>query len=302
MAHTSLNRKSIAGLIWFYVQLVIAALLGAASVVFFLVPAEIAPQGVSGLATMSNTLFGTPVGLTILIINIPIQYMGYKMLPDGWRVVARSLVVIVIYSMAIDLMTPLVLQNGGFSHDRLLNTLFGGILGGISGGMVYRAGANFGGTSTIAQILRHRTGIPMSSIFLYTDTAIVLLAGLVYGLEGALYAMVVVFLGGMASDYVMEGPSIIRTAVIITNEPQAVSAAIIGQLRRGVTGWDATGMYTGQARTMLYVTIARSQVNDLRDLVSGIDPAAFIVIGQGHTAYGEGFKALKKQDKAADTV
>ena len=61
-------------------------------------------------------------------------------------------------------------------------------------------------------------------------------------------------------------------------------------------------MYTGQARTVLYVTIARSQVNDLRDLVSGIDPAAFIVIGQGHTAYGEGFKALKKQDKVADTV
>ncbi|MCA9892696.1 MAG: YitT family protein [Anaerolineae bacterium] len=295
MTLKTITRKTILGTIMLYIQLVIAALLGAASVVFFLVPADIAPQGVSGLAAMANTLFNTPVGLGILVMNIPIQYMGYKMLPGGWRMVTRSLVVIIIYSIAIDLMTPLV-QGAGFSDDRLLNTLFGGILGGISGGMVYRAGANFGGTSTIAQILRHRTGIPMSSIFLYTDTAIVLLAGWVYGLEGALYAMVVVFLGGMASDYVMEGPSVIRTAVIITNEPQAVSAAIISQLHRGVTGWEATGMYTGQSRTVLYVTISRSQVNDLRDLVSSIDPVAFIVIGQGHTAYGEGFKTLSKSD------
>ncbi|QPC83598.1 YitT family protein [Phototrophicus methaneseepsis] len=289
-----MNRTRVLQTVWIYVQLIVGAILGAISVVVFLVPADVAPQGVSGIAAMIHEVFGfPPVGIAILLLNIPIQYLGYKMLPGGWRVVAQSLFVVVLYSVAIDVLTPMV-PPGGFSNDRLLNTLFGGLLGGISGGIIYRTGANFGGTSTIAMILRYRTGVPMSSIFLYTDTAIVVLAGFVYGIEGALYAMVVVFVGGMASDYVMEGPSVIRTAFIITNRPQEVAQAVIEGLHRGVTRWDATGMYTGNERSMLYVTVSRSQVAELKNIVSGVDEHAFIVIGQGHAAYGEGFKALKR--------
>ena len=95
---------------------------------------------------------------------------------------------------------------------------------------------------------------------------------------------------GAASDYIMEGPSIIRTATIITNKPREVAEAVLYDLGRGVTGWDAKGMYTEQARQVLFVTVPRSQTRELRALVLKIDSAAFIVIGQGHEAYGEGFK------------
>lgn len=293
-----LDRRGLISEVWVYVQLSIGALLGALSVVVFLVPADVAPQGITGIATFFQELFGVPpIGLGVILLNIPIQYLGYRMLPGGWQMIARSIFVIVLYAVLIDVLTPMV-PEGGFSEDRMLNALFGGIIGGISGGVVYRTGATFGGTSTLAMILRFRTGVPMSTTFLYTDTAIVIVAGLIYGVEGALYAMVVLFLGGIASDYVMEGPAVIRTAIIVTDKPQEVSQVILSEMHRGVTSWDVTGMYSGRQRGMLFVTISRSQVPDLRRLVEAADESAFMVIGHGHNAYGQGFRR-RQTDKHA---
>lgn len=198
-----------------------------------------------------------------------------------------------VYSVSLDVLNQLI-DFQALSQDVLLNALFGGVTGGIAGGLVFRTGGSFGGTSTLALILQRRTGTPMSTTFLYTDAAVIGLAGLVYGWEPALYAVVSLFVGGVAVDYMLEGPSVVRTAVIITDNPEDLSTAIMQRLDRGVTGWEATGMYTGRQRWMLYVSIGRSQVSDLRQLVMETDPAAFVVIGQGHTAYGEGFRRLKR--------
>jgi uncharacterized membrane-anchored protein YitT (DUF2179 family) len=97
----------------------------------------------------------------------------------------------------------------------------------------------------------------------------------------------------MASDYVLEGPSVIRTATIVTDRPQEVARVLLEDLRRGVTSWQGRGMFTEQEHTVLFVTITRPQVNALRRLVFSVDPNAFLVIGQGHVAYGEGFKEVK---------
>lgn len=277
----------------YYLQLLIGSLIGAAGVVYFLVPAQIAPGGVSGVSVLLNEVIGTPVGIVILLLNIPIMYIGYRMLPGGWGMVGDSLLVIVIYSVAIDLLDALDAAHS-FSDDRLLNAMFGGIIGGISGGIIYRTGTNFGGTSTLALIIQRRLGTPLSTTTLYTDIIVIMGAGLVFGVEGALYAMVVLFISSVAADYVMEGPSVIRTAFIITSEPDALANALMNTLYRGVTAIPARGMYTGQERSMLYVTISRSQVNDLRGIVAEIDESAFVVIGQGHTAYGAGFRKVKQ--------
>jgi uncharacterized membrane-anchored protein YitT (DUF2179 family) len=123
---------------------------------------------------------------------------------------------------------------------------------------------------------------------------VVVLAGVVFGWEGALYAIVSLYVGGAVTDYALEGPSVIRTAVIITDQPQEVSSVILDALGRGVTGWEAKGMFTGAPHTVLYVTIARSQVTVLRQAVTEIDPNVFMVIGHGHAAYGRGFRRLSK--------
>lgn len=261
--------------------------IGAVAVNIFYVTADIAPGGVSGLAIILNELIGTPVGLMVLVGNIPIQLLAMRMLGGGWRVVARTVYVLGVYAAAIDLTAPYM---ASITDDRLLSAVFGGIVGGIGGGLVYRAGGTFGGTSTLARILQNRLGTSFSATYLYTDTLIILLAGLVFGWPGALYAIIALFVDGAMADYVLEGPSRVRTATVVTNHPQEVAGVLMTQLGRGVTAWEGRGMYTGQERSILFVTVNRPQVNDLRHLVFQVDPDAFVVIGQGHTAYGEGFQ------------
>ncbi len=282
--HHTIVRYSLIGL---------GIVIGALSLIVFLQPLDIAPAGVAGASTLLNELFDTPIGLMIFVLNIPIQLLGYIMLPNGARVIRRSVVIILIFSVVVDNLGPLV-PDGGISDERMLNALFGGITGGIGVGLVYRAGATFGGTSTLALILQRRFGFPMSTTFLCTDTLIIIAAGLVYGWEGALYAAVALFTAGLATDYVLEGPSVIRTAMIITDKPNEISQRIFTSLQRGATSWTIKGEYTGIKRTMLYVTIARSQVRDLKEEVSHVDPNAFVVIGMGHAAYGAGFRRVRR--------
>jgi uncharacterized membrane-anchored protein YitT (DUF2179 family) len=274
------------------ISMTVGALIGAMAVVVFLEPFDIAPSGVSGIAVIINHLFEqAPIGVLILLGNIPIQYMAYRML-GGWKVVAWTVYVLIVYTLAIDVFAPLF-PTEGVSDDVLLNALFGGIIGGVGSGLVYRVGGTFGGTSTLARILQEKWGQPLSSTYLYTNILTVALAGMVFGWEGALYATIALAVEGAISDYVLEGPSVIRTAMIVTDHPREVADAILYGIGRGVTGWTATGMFTGTERNILFVTVARFQINSLRQVVTQTDPAAFIVIGQGHVAYGYGFKSVK---------
>ncbi len=272
-----------------YFWMTIAVLISSVAVIIFLAPFDIAPSGVSGAAVILHRLIETPIGLVTFLLNIPIQILAYFLLPGSWRVVVRTLYVLVVYSITLDWLA-IYIPDKGVSDNVLLNAIFGGVLEGVAGGIIFRAGGTFGGTSTLALILRHKFGMPMSTTLLYTDALVMAGAGFTFGWEAAMFAVVSLFISGVASDYVLEGPSVIRTAVIITNQPELVSTTILHHLGRGVTGWEAIGMYTHQPRWVLYVSISRSQVGELRRLVMKADPKAFMVIGQGHTAYGEGFK------------
>lgn len=270
---------------------VLGALISAISVIVFAAPFNIAPGGISGLAIIVNNYVNIPIGLLILIGNIPIQILAFRML-GGWSVVFGTILTVVMYSIMIDGLSP-YFPAQGVSDNVLLNALFGGIVGGIGGALVLRAGGTLGGTSTLGRILQMRFGTPLSASSLYTDGIVILLAGLVFGWESALYAMVTLYVGAATTDYVLEGPSVIRTAVVITDKPREVSDTVMEEMGRGVTAWEARGMFTDQPHTMLYITVGRAQVNELRRLVFSIDPQAFVVIGQGHTAYGRGFREVK---------
>ncbi len=274
---------------WRLLQTAIGTIISAIGVIVFLIPSQIAPGGVSGIAIILHEVIGTPVGIMTLIFNIPIQIFAYRVLGGSWLIIS-TIFSVVIFSASVDIL-PAFVSTHGVSENDLLNAIFGGIVGGIGSGLIYGAGATAGGTATLSRILQHRMGIPLSSAYLYTDTLIIGMAGLVFGWEAAMYAIVSLFISGMVADYVLEGPSVIRTVTIVTDYPQEVSKAILGQLGRGVTSWEGMGMFTDQPHTVLFVTIARPQVATLRHVVFAVDPKAFVVIGQGHVAYGRGFKS-----------
>ena len=115
---------------------------------------------------------------------------------------------------------------------------------------------------------------------------------MIFGWETALYSMLTLLLSGIVTDYVLEGPSRQAIATIITSNPQPIIAALMAELSRGVSYWDAVGGYTGEKRTIIVCTIYRPQVTDLKRIIAHLDPKAFITIGVTQEALGQGFGDL----------
>lgn len=270
-----------------FVVVTLGTVISAVSVVVFFAPANIAPGGVAGLGVIVNNLTDFPIGLFILIGNIPIMYLAHHTL-GGWRTVVWTIYAVVLYSTTIDNLT-LYVSPEGVTDNTLLNAIFAGVVGGFGGGLAIRGGATLGGASTLARIFQMRYGTPLSSTYAYSNFGVVILAGIFLGWESALFAMVALVIEGAATDYSLEGPSIIRMVIVITNKPREVADVILYEVHRGVTGWEAVGMYTNEPRHVLMVTIPRSQVNIVRAAVLEADPQAFVIVGQGHIAYGQGF-------------
>lgn len=284
-----------------YILIVLGALIQAVSLRIFFVPADLASGGVSGIAQLINHFTGWPIGLMVLIGNVPLFALGWRFL-GGRRFALRTAVAIVTYSLLTDLLVKLSFfaPNGAASvlindlkGDIFLNSLYGAIISGIGYGLVYRARGTSGGSDILARILNKWRGISMTQSYLLVDTAVILSAGFVFGWKQALYAMITLYVSGLVAETVLEGGGTVRTAMIVTNKPEDVSARVMENLERGVTVLEGTGAFTGTSKPVLYCVISRAEVSTLKTIVNEIDPEAFMVIGVAHEALGEGFRPLK---------
>ncbi|MGL4648864.1 MAG: YitT family protein, partial [Caldilineaceae bacterium] len=206
----------------------------------------------------------------------------------------KTLLGVVLFSVLTDLFTwllPTLLDPWPVTDNMLLSALYGGIAGGVGGGLIYRSGASAGGTSILGRVVQIKTGIPLSQVFLMTDGIIVALMGITFGWEVSLYALLMLFLWGMAADYTLEGPSSVRAVTIVTEQPDAVTLALREGVGRTVSRWQVTGGYSGAERSMLLCTVHRPQVTLMKELILQADPQAFFVIGDAHQAIGGGFTA-----------
>ncbi len=266
------------------------ALLQALSIRLFLVPAGLVNGGISGIAQIINHYTDLPIGLMIFIGNLPLFILGWRYL-GGRRFALRTAYAVIAVSILTDLLVFFLPENG-LTKDLVLNTLYGGVTSGIGYGLVYRGQGTSGGSDILARILNNWRGISISQSYLLTDSLVMFAGGLVYSWENALYAIVMLYINGIAAEVAAEGSNVVRTAMIITNNTPAVTQQILENMERGVTLLNGRGAYTGEARDVLYTVITRSEVNQLKALVREADPLAFIVIGQAHEALGEGFKPL----------
>jgi uncharacterized membrane-anchored protein YitT (DUF2179 family) len=274
-----------------YGLLTIGALVQAASMDLFFVPGKVASGGVSGLAQVLNHYTSWPIGMMVLVMNAPLFLLGWSRL-GGRRFFIRTIFTVVLYSVSVDL-GRLVIQTGP-TQNLMLNALYGGVIGGLGMGITFLGQGTAGGTDILARILARLRGIPLSQSYLFTDAAVILAAGAAFGWEQALYAMVALYISGVAAEVVTEGVGVARTAIIVSDKPREVADAILRELERGVTGLHGEGMYTHQARTVLFVVISRSEVARLKALIHKADPEAFVVISQANEALGQGFRPLKE--------
>ena len=285
--HTNTIRENIVD----FIQLTIGGLLAIVTFNLFLAPSQIAPGGVSGLSLVIHEFIGLPEGLIMLVLNIPILVLGYFALGRR-QFLMRTLYVVLLYNLGVDLFEG-ILPKEGITDDPLLVALFGGVVGGISSGFLFRAGGTAAGTSIISRVIQLRTGMPVSQLYLFIDGGIILLEALIFGWDKALYAVVMLFVWGLTTDYVLEGPSVVRTATIITNAPNEVARALMSRLNIGVTSWQGQGMFTGQERSILFCTVNRPDVTSLKQEIKRVDPEAFVVIGNAHERMGG---IVKKDD------
>jgi uncharacterized membrane-anchored protein YitT (DUF2179 family) len=269
--------------------IVVGAAIQAIGMDMFLIPGKLAAGGVSGTAQIIHRYTGWPIGLMIILGNLPLFILGWRFL-GGRRFLSRTFLAVALYAVMIDLF-PNFLPSA-LTGDSVLNALFGGLLLGTGMGLVFRAKGTTGGTDILARLLGQWRGIPLSQSYLITDTAVVLASGIAFSWTLALYAVVALYTSGLAAELVSEGSTVVRTATIVTDSPQDVAQKIMQELKRGVTMWTGMGMYSGQPRPILFCAISRSEVNQLKAIILEADPAAFVVIGQAHEALGEGFKPL----------
>lgn len=274
-----------------YVGMTLGILIAAVAMNLFLIPHKIAAGGVSGLATVLHYLFDFPVGMIMLVINIPIFIFGLKIL--GARYGMNTLYGAAMLSVFIDLtqpFTPVV------TDDILLNCLYGGVMSGVGMGLVFRFKGNTAGTALLAAILNKLFRISVGQALLVADACVVAFAGIVFhSPELALYATISIFVTSQIVDLVQEGPATSKSFLIMAEHPEELADKIFQEIDRGVTYLQGRGGYTGQSREMLLCVVDTSQVTTLKELIMHHDKKAFIIVNDAHEVFGEGFSSYEKK-------
>jgi uncharacterized membrane-anchored protein YitT (DUF2179 family) len=269
-----------------YVMLTVGAILAALAVDLFMVPNDVVTGGLTGLAMLLRSFFGTPVGVVTLLANIPLFILGFRSL-GGLVFGARTLYATVVMSLAIDLLAPYVRP---VTSDPLLYTLYGGLLDGLGVGLVFRARGTTGGIDIIARWVERRYGFQPGRSMLAMNLLVFALAFGAYGPEKVLYALLVAFVGGLALDFTLGAGTGARQALIVTTRPDEITRALLRDLSRGVTVLEGYGGYTGASRAVLLCVVGRAEISFLKNIVGTADPQAFVVIGEASEVLGEGFR------------
>jgi uncharacterized membrane-anchored protein YitT (DUF2179 family) len=275
-----------------YLIISVGALFFAVGLALFAEPFHIAPGGVSGLAIIINYLCGLPLGLTIIIINIPLFIAGFFKL--GRSFVVSSLYAMLLSSVLVDLLA----QIPPFVEEPLLAALYGGLFIGAGMGFIFIHGASTGGSDIIVRLLRLRfASLRLGRIMFITDLFVIALAALVFGdLNRALYAIITVYVNSIVIDGIIYGLEFSKVAYIISQKSEQISQRIQVELERGVTLFFGEGGYSHQPAKIIMCALKRQQIIKFYAIVHETDPEAFVIVANAHEVVGYGFKAPGTRD------
>lgn len=260
---------------------------------WFTSPLGLVTGGLSGFAIVVKFLsekvlgYEIPLWITNLALNIPLFLVSIKQ--RGIEFAKKSLWGVLFLTLAL-WYTEFIPNLLDVQGDLLLGGIFGGAILGLGVGVVLKVGGTTGGTDMLATIIKFRHNrFPIAKLILVLDGLIILSGMLVFGSTKAMYAIIAVFISSKVINWVLEGTHHAKAAFILSNHSEEISEAIMTKLPRGVTGIKAQGMYTKQAKDMLYVVVSRKEITKLRDMVKAIDHEAFITIADVREVLGEGF-------------
>lgn len=267
-------------------MIVCGAVILAIALDLFLIPADIAPGGMSGLSIVLNHIFKIPVGVLVLALNIPIFLWSMKYF--DYRFLLYSLFGMVVLSISIDAFSFIK----PVTSDLILSSVYGGAMMGLGVGLVFRCGATTGGTEIIAQIFKyHFPGFSVGRFVLIIDAVIVTLAGLAYGKwEVALYSAVALYISAVVVDLIVEGIDFAKMVFIISDNPKDITNEIYKSMSRGTTALSGSSMYTNTDKTVLMCVVKQYEIGKLKNIIQSVDDSAFIIVSDAREVLGNGFK------------
>ena len=257
----------------------------------FLQPNEINSGGISGLAMVIAEVTGVgSVGTLTILINLPLFILGAKKI--GSRFFFGSLLGMLLSSVLIDAFALIPF----FVPDPMIATLYGGVLCGIGVGVVFAAGTSTGGSDILIRLLKLKyRNVPIGQISMTFDVIVVLLTGIVFrDVSRALYSGLAAFICGQAVDLVVYRFDYSKVALIVTEQYDQIAQAIGDKLERGATFLDGEGSYSHKSTKVVLAVVKKRQLSELKELIMGIDPAAFVIVLEAHQVLGDGFKKYSR--------
>jgi uncharacterized membrane-anchored protein YitT (DUF2179 family) len=259
---------------------------------YFIIPNLLMEGGVTGVAILLNYALELPVYITSLIINLPLFFLGWRLL--GKQAMIYTFVGTLLLSLFLWIAEMLVDQGWltpfRSENDFILVVLYAGVTLGTGLGLVFRAGGTTGGVDIIARIVHRMWGWSMGQIILTLDVLILGVSLLFIPKENVLYTLISVFIASKIIDFIQEGAYASKAFTIICHNPDKLAKDITKELDRGVTLMPAFGAYSGDHKTVVYCVVSRFEIRKLKSLVRLHDRKAFIVINDVHDVLGEGFR------------
>lgn len=268
-----------------YLTISIGCLLGSISVNLFLVPHHLISGGATGLAIMSNFLFGWPIGLVLILLNVPLFYAAYRLL--GKKYAINTIFGMVFSSIAIEATQFLVALSP--LDDPILACLTGGIIGGIGSGLVFRVNGSTGGLDIVSGIMKKYYSLNVGFTGLAFNVVIVLIAATLFGLKLAVLTLIAMYIGANITDKVVAGFNHRKSVTIISDNGDRIAAAIIKEVGRGVTILHGEGAFTRNNKQIVFVVVSLTQIAKIKIVVETQDPCAFMIVQDAAEVMGRGF-------------
>lgn len=263
----------------------------ALGVVMFILPSGIITGGTTGLALSAGHYFGIPISIFVFCFNLCMFVLGAAIL--GKTFALTTLISTFYYPVILGIFQRFP-ELGKFTSDKMLCTVFGGLMVGFAIGIVIRAGASTGGMDIPPLVLNKKFGLPVSVLLYVFDFSILILQMLFSNKEQILYGILLVLIYTIVLDKILMIGTTQTQVKIVSTEYEKINQAIIHQLDRGSTFIHARTGYLEQEQPMVLTVVSNRELSKLNRLVMDIDPKAFMIIGKVNEVKGRGFTAQKE--------
>jgi uncharacterized membrane-anchored protein YitT (DUF2179 family) len=236
----------------------------------FLIPHEILSSGMSGLSMIIGMITPLDTGVANFLLNLPLLIIGYKML--GRKFIMNTIFSVVIISVGLYLVPVHTIAD-----DKILSSIFGGALTGLGVGLVFRCSGSTGGFDIIGMIVSRKRDFPIGILLSGMNAIVIVISGFLFDWDSALYTLVSIFVTGKVVDAIYTDHAKL-TVMIITEKGEEMRQHLLTNLYRGLTIMNGVGGYSNDSRNVLISVISRYELNDVKSLITEVDPQAFVNI------------------------